>query len=103
MLRRLFDNCGAKLDNGKARADKKVPALSYNSQSTWRWWVFTTNKATRSKVGGLNICNYMHALYGVLEVKDIFEIEATKLVIIFFIFMNKWRALLVFGVWLAAG
>ena len=45
----------------------------------------------------------MHALYGVLEVKDIFEIEATKLVIIFFIFMNKWRALLVFGVWLAAG
>ena len=40
-----------------------------------------------------------------MEVKDIFEIAATKLVDKndFFIFMNKWRALLVFGVWLAAG
>ena len=41
---RLFDNCRAKLDNGKARVGKKVAAVSYNSQRRPGFY----NEATRA-------------------------------------------------------
>ena len=86
MLRRLFDNCGAKLDNGKARADKKVRHYHTTASRPGVGGFLLQTRQHDLKLGDrLNICNNMLALiHGVLEVKDIFDIAATKLVISLF-------------------